>query len=679
MAANFKIYDDDPRVSANPRISPQGPAPIAGSNGDHMIYDEDPRALYMPTGGASSATTDPNTDIGNAESFAGLSPEQRGELAVKILGPPKLAEPHEVVLNALVGAGYAAGDIPAALEQIAARYLLPQESKDPSDLVTGGQHAPTTLSGRLRGTLESQVEEYDAEKAAALAKPGGTVGYVGGQIGTAFLPGSGPLKLAAGASKIAKVAAAARPAAVGAGLTALRPYESEQERSDATAISAGLGATLPAAQAIMGATVRGAGRLIRPRSAPVPPVAPGATPGVPPVGGGPPAPPIMGPPAPPPAPPPGGFNPSDAFIRRLKSAPESRKKGELLQAAKDLAVKPTAGDIAGGTPKYLESQMLKLPGSRKIADAQVRASRESYHRALGREIGLVGPDEAPYLTIDVIQGAKKKLSDAYESILPKVKIKNGTAIAGKLAFDSEKLIEPFGPVAGATIKASAVEDLKAIRDGIKAGLATGEIKGKELKMMYTHVRELSEDRSLRHAVRQRFLKFRESLKDTFASSLDPVDPELAKLLRETDIKWANASILAKVQKSAGTDVEGYVSGPKLHNAILARYGDPGKAGNFGKLAEMGKIFFQKLPDSGTADRVMANTILSGGLAGGVAGGLIDPSTAIGLWALPKLSSHAYYQTPAYLRAIRLSRAAGSAGARIAGSGAGRTGQPTGNP
>jgi hypothetical protein len=96
------------------------------------------------------------------------------------------------------------------------------------------------------------------------------------------------------------------------------------------------------------------------------------------------------------------------------------------------------------------------------------------------------------------------------------------------------------------------------------------------------------------------------------------------------------------------------------------------------------MFFRKLPDSGSADRHLMNSILTGGMGGGALGGaahfgLLDPSTAIGLGLIPKLSAHAYYWTRGYRNTLAGTRAAASAGTRTGASGAGRTGQPEDRP
>jgi len=72
--------------------------------------------------------------------------------------------------------------------------------------------------------------------------------------------------------------------------------------------------------------------------------------------------------------------------------------------------------------------------------------------------------------------------------------------------------------------------------------------------------------------------------------------------------------------------------------------------------------------------------MGGGALGGAAHfGLLDPSTAIGLGLLPKLSAHAYYGTRGYRNALAGTRAAASGGTRVGASGAGWTGVPEERP
>lgn len=677
-------------------------------------------------------------------SFAGLSPEQRGELAAQRLGTE---EPSalDVGLNAVRGAAYAAGDIPAGIDQLASRYLPMPDSWEQAS--------------------QNRVAEYEGAKKSVLSKPGGTVGYVGGQVGTAFVPGTGALKAATAAEK---AAALVKPIAAGTALTALKPYETEAERFQESGISAGLGAAFPAVTA----GVRGIGGVIRPRvptgkpptgngagvpsPASVQPAAEpafrpgykvlyrggtgtgkgrwytddiehakrfgdvhaievpvdiankahdlarregsvhyrlpdeykpdarfraGVPPGAPPPGGVAPAGAGAPPPGgPPPVPPGGGFD--DPFIRKLKSSPQSRKKGELLETAQRLEVYPTAGQVSEGRAKYLEDQMRKTPGSSKLADKSYRDSAESFHRALGREIGL-DHMEVPYITENVLTAAKKKFTETYDEILPHIRMQRGTATTSKLVFDTNKLVAPFDDLIAPNIPESQILQLAKIKQGLDDKLANaGEISGDMLKRWKSQIDKIADDPGLNDAVAKRLATFKESLKGAFARSLDETDPALAVKLRETDRKYANYKVLQGVQTSAGTSVEGFISGEKLHNAVMKKYHGTNAAGDFGELAEIGRMFYGKLPDSGTADRILANRLLVGqtaSAAGAVADLGVTAATLATGYATAKGFSHAYYRTPAYQRTMRAGRAVGSAGTKAGASGAGRTGRPEDRP
>jgi hypothetical protein len=645
MAGKFVLLDDEPE--AGPAFAAEPAQAAAPPSGKFVLLDDEPVGVPAIEAGPPSPET----------AFAGLSPEQRSALAVEKLGPAEPASALEVAGNAVVGAGASVGDIPAGILQLGSRYLpLPDSVEQGADQI---------------------VADYEAQKKDALDRPGGTAGYVGGQIGTAFVPGTGPLKVLSTAGKVAKVAAAAKPIAAGVTLTALKPYETEADRAQAAGISAGLGAAVPAVMAGIGGVTRAVGEKIRPRPAAKPPG--GIPPGPPPAGGAAPAggPPGGAPPGAPPAAPVSGF--SDRFIQKLKSVPKSQRRGELLESAQRLKVTLTPGKAGGGS--YLEEQMQKLPGSRTIAERASRESHESYHRALGREMGL---EDSPYLTKDVIEVGMKKLGDEYDEILPNIRMTKGTPITDKLVFETNKLVEPFGDLVAPSIVKSQARKLGNIKQGLDDQLANkGQITGEELKRWKTQIDKIARDKDLDPAVLERLEKFKESLKDTFATSLDETDPGLAARLRLNDKRYATAKILEKVQTAAGANVEGFVSGPQLLNAVVARYGNPSKVGDLGELADMGQMFFRKLPDTGSADRILANALLTGGAIGALGGasytGLIDPSTAIQLGLLPKLGAHAYYGTRGYRNALAATRATASAGTRTGASGAGWTGRPEDRP
>jgi hypothetical protein len=272
----------------------------------------------------------------------------------------------------------------------------------------------------------------------------------------------------------------------------------------------------------------------------------------------------------------------------------------------------------------------------------------------------------------------KKLGDEYDEILPHIQMTKGSA-TDSLVSETNKLVKPFGDLVAPNIPASQAQSLANIKQGLDDQLANkGEITGEELKRWKTQVDKIARDKDLDPAVKKRLVKFKKSLQDAFAKSLDETDPGLAARLRLNDKRWATAEILKKVQGARGANVEGFVSGPNLLTEVVARYGNPSKVGDLGELADMGQMFFKKGPDSGSADRIIANTILTGG-AGATGYGLLDPTTAGALYGIPWASAHAYYGTRGYRNTLAGTRAAASAGTRVGASGAGRTGQPEERP
>lgn len=141
------------------------------------------------------------------------------------------------------GAAYALGDIGGGVAQLAERYLpLPEKAEQ---------------------FIRDRNRSYLANRAKDLSRPGGLAGYVGGNVGLGFAPGLGAAKIAQGAGRLAKLGSAVgKPAATSAGLTAVKPYESEGERFKEAATSAGLtagfGSALPAVRGIKRAAGKGA-------------------------------------------------------------------------------------------------------------------------------------------------------------------------------------------------------------------------------------------------------------------------------------------------------------------------------------------------------------------------------------------------------------------------------------
>jgi hypothetical protein len=74
---------------------------------------------------------------------------------------------------------------------------------------------------------------------------------------------------------------------------------------------------------------------------------------------------------------------------------------------------------------------------------------------------------------------------------------------------------------------------------------------------------------------------------------------------------------------------GRVTADKAGKARMAK----GNGGTLGELAKIGQRYMKAAPNSGTADRLLVNLGIAGGLYGGSQAGVIDPATATKLGAL----------------------------------------------
>lgn len=260
--------------------------------------------------------------LGAPSEFAGLDSARRAALAARLLETPA-STPLGVAANIGRGALQAVGDIPAGLTQIAAR---------------GARAAG--VPERLTAPLEESVAEYERVKRGVLAQPGGTAGYLGGQIGTAFLPGTG---VAAGATR---VAAAAKPLAIGAAQAIARPAESEAARAKAALESLAFGAAGGAAVKGLGLIGRGGKRTLKRAFA--------------------------------------GGEPIEATATRAAKASAAQSRGYIL----------TLGEISGNKRlQALEDASENMLGGTALAKIRT-ANKENTNKILSRRIG----DETPEFT-----------------------------------------------------------------------------------------------------------------------------------------------------------------------------------------------------------------------------------------------------------------------------------------
>lgn len=291
-------------------------------------------------------------------------------------------------------------------------------------------------------------------------------------------------------------------------------------------------------------------------------------------------------------------------------------------------VEPSIGQTLGGTFNKLEekAQSLPLVGPAIERARQRGASQleDAAFRRVGDPIGakIAGRGH------EGIAEARGKLSEAYESVLPKLSVNVlDDAFVGKLS-NLRKMVQ--------TLPAKEAEQFDAViaREIDGRVMPNGTLSGQGLKDAWNALRDKAKDftgstdayqKDLGRAFKQAF----QELKDLVAAT-NPA--ETVNALKRTDFAYANFKRLQRAASSVAAE-DGRPTPAMLHNAVKALDKSKDKA-RFAEgdalmqdLSSAGRsVLTNKVPDSGTAGRGFMGALLTGAftvpaVAGMAAGGV----------------------------------------------------------
>ncbi len=298
-------------------------------------------------------------------------------------------------------------------------------------------------------------------------------------------------------------------------------------------------------------------------------------------------------------------------------APTFRDSAKTLL---DEGVKLTPGQMAGGVARRSEEAMKSVPLLGSAVRNGERQSIESFNSAaINRSLAPIGaklPKGTPAGN-EAIDYAATKLSDAYETLLPRMR--------GALDAQYRTEIDNVSNLAKTTLPAADAAKLDGIikneiidRFTPTGGVATGHT-AKEIE---SELGRLSSDmgRSTDYDVR----KMGGAIKELQASTrrmVERVNPAERGELQKINAGWANLKRVQRAASSVGAK-DGVFTPAMLHNAVKALDKSKDKAAfAAGKalmqdLSSAAKdVLPQTVPDSGTPERALwAATVGGGGAA-----------------------------------------------------------------
>lgn len=287
-------------------------------------------------------------------------------------------------------------------------------------------------------------------------------------------------------------------------------------------------------------------------------------------------------------------------------------------------VEVTPGQAAGGLWQRLEDKLVSAPfigGS--IAEARRRGIESFNKAALNRALAPIG-ESTDEVGREGFKQVKTKIGDAYDKILPQLNV----SVDNQFMQDMGNLRSMAQNMPEAQAKQfDKLLDNLALSRFTPAGLMSGEtmkrVESELGKKASNYLRDQSADmRDLGSALQE--------AQNVLRQLVVRSNPSKAGELQKINEAYANYARLRRASSALGAE-EGVFTPSQLLNAVKAEDRTVGKAG-FAQgnallqdLAEAGKTTLgQKVPNSGTADRLSAFDILS--LAKGAAGSI--PAAAL---------------------------------------------------
>ena len=315
-----------------------------------------------------------------------------------------------------------------------------------------------------------------------------------------------------------------------------------------------------------------------------------------------------------------------AGVGRVISPNASRNPQlDLLKAE---GVRPTVGQALGGVANKAEEKAISLPFvGDAIASARTRAAVDLNRAVANRALAPIGGKvPAGAQGREMVASVQSQLSDAYNKLLPKLTVKADRAF-------TQEVQSLLGMVANGSIDPNAAKTFQRILQNDVLGKFKGQqaLTGQTMKAIESDLGQKiaqlggstdADARLVADALRE--------VQSSLRSLVQRSNPAQAAELRAINAGWASFKRLERAASYVGAE-DGIFSPANLQSAVKAldRSKDKGKFARgealMQDLGDAGKsVLGAKVPNSGTADRLMQ--------AGALGSGLVNPLIPAGLLA-----------------------------------------------
>lgn len=286
---------------------------------------------------------------------------------------------------------------------------------------------------------------------------------------------------------------------------------------------------------------------------------------------------------------------------------------QLADKAKQFGIKLGVPNISENPlVRTVASQMERLPFSG--AGGRFRGNQEAVNRAVGEAIGV---PNAKRITPDVFADAKSRIGSEFN----RLSARNHLSLNTQHVADVKAVVDEAGKLGGADLGNSVrnwANDLfsRVDANGVIPGAAYKSFDSKIGKAMAA-----GGEKSLYLG------QLRESVRNAMDSSISAGDRAAWKAARQ---QWAALKTVEPLVAKSGN---GNIPPTQLMNRVTSDGAGKvrmaaGKGGDLGELARVSQRFLKDAPNSGTADRLLVNGAIGGGLYGAQQAGFIDPQTAL---------------------------------------------------
>lgn len=320
--------------------------------------------------------------------------------------------------------------------------------------------------------------------------------------------------------------------------------------------------------------------------------------------------------------------------------PEEQK---LADAAMRNNIPLSSGQATGSKPLQItESVLENLPFTSGSSVAQKETQKQAFNKAVLAKAGI----DSDTATAQVLGAQKAALGKQFEDIAGRNSLDFNAKVGG------QSLIDKLSDIAGNASRKLTPDKAKVVQNTIDDILSQvdqkGLMPGTNYQAWRGDLRQLGQGNDYEAAVYQ---KVKKSLDETFNAQISGADSAAWK---QASKEYGSLKTILDAMGGAGAGTKtGNISPAQLEGALTKQVGREGKAlgrGDLNELSAVGRKFVgESIPDSGTAQRALYQSLLTGGAGAGIGGGAAlttghDPlegmaygaaTTGAGL-ALPKL-------------------------------------------